>query len=587
MLILGLNLYHADSAACLLRDGEIIAAVEEERFCRRKHWAGFPARSVGYCLQAAGASLADVDHIAVNSDPRAQLARKLWYVTRGRARWSLLKEKIRTRVRRRGVTEQLEHALSGQRFSGSVHRVEHHLAHLSSCFYASSFNRAVVASVDGFGDFTSCAWATGEHGQLRRRAQVLFPHSLGVFYEAMTQYLGFEHYGDEYKLMGLAAHGKPDSTLGMDALLHAEREGLFSLNLDFFRHHRHPIGYEWDGAEPQVSRLFSARLEHLLGPRRRPHETITARHADIAATTQALYERALFRLLNAAAEATGADHLCLAGGCAQNSVANGKIRTHTPYRRVFVQPAAGDGGGALGAAWHVWHRQSDCRRATAMPHSYWGPEYSRDQIQHYLEDDRGRLAQAGCTINEIDDRHELCARVAAHLDAGRIVGWFQGRMEWGPRALGNRSILADPRRADMRQHLNGMIKRREDFRPFAPAILRSAVCEWFDVDIAVPFMTEVYAVRNDKRCVIPAVVHKDGTGRLQTVTRDTNPLFYTLIEAFAARSGIPILLNTSFNEREPIVCSPAEALDCFLRTGMDVLAVGPFVVETEGAQQVK
>jgi len=587
VLILGLNLYHADSAACLLRDGKIVAAVEEERFVRRKHWVGFPHQAFAYCLEEAGAELSDLDHIAINSDPTANFTRKLLFIIKKRPHWSLIKEKLTARTRRRDMREHLERFFPNQRFRGHVHRVEHHLAHLNSSFHASSFNRAVVVSVDGFGDFSSCAWGTGEEGRVHRKHQVLFPHSLGVFYEAMTQYLGFNQYGDEYKLMGLAAYGSPMPDLGMDQLLRPEPEGLFSLNLEFFHHHRYPIGYEWAGGQPEVSQLFSTELERLLGPKRMPEEEISAHHRNIAATTQDLYERALFRLLNAAATQVDTKNLCLAGGCAQNSVANGKVRSHTPFRNLFVQPAAGDAGGALGAAWHVWHQQARGSAGSAMPHSYWGPEYSRDQVEQRLAVHQHALREAGCRVTEITDAHDLCTRVATGIDSGKIVGWFHGRMEWGPRALGNRSILADPRRADMRESLNRKIKQREEFRPFAPAILREAVAEWFDVDFEVPFMTEVYAVKQGKRALIPAVVHQDGSGRIQTVDRVVNPLFHGLIEAFFARTGIPMVLNTSFNEHEPIVCSPDDALHCFLRTGMDILVMGSFVVESGSTQDLK
>lgn len=580
MLILGVNAYHADAAACLLRNGAIVAAAEEERFCRQKHWAGFPSRSIAYCLAEAGVGISDVHHIALNTDPRANFGRKFLYLLKARPTWSLIKEKLAARSHRLDVLERLGQLMPNQRFRGRVHLVEHHLAHLNSCFHASTFADAVSVSIDGFGDFSSCAWGAGESGHVDARARVLFPHSLGVFYEAMTQYLGFQRYGDEYKLMGLAACGSPTPELGMDEILREEPNGLFSLNLTFFRHHRHPIGYQWQGSQPTVSRLFSTELERLLGPKRKPSEGISAHHKNIAATTQDVYERALFRLLNAAARQYTSENLCLAGGCAQNSVANGKIREHTPFTNVFVQPAAGDAGGALGAAWHIWHSETRPSANSTMPHSFWGPRYTRDEIEAQLSIHSDQLSQAACNIAELEDSAELCARVAAALDFGKIVGWFQGRMEWGPRALGNRSILADPRRADIRGHLNQRIKHREDFRPFAPSVLREAVAEWFEADWDIPFMTEVHAIRPDKRSLIPAVVHQDGSGRVHTVDRHANPLFHDLITAFAERTRIPILLNTSFNAHEPIVCSPGDALGCFLRTGMDMLVMGPFIVES-------
>lgn len=573
-VILGINAYHGDSSACLVLDGRLVAAAEEERFRRIKHWAGFPSEAIRYCLQEAGLELSHVTHVAINGNPRAQLGGKLRYALTGAATPGLILEKLRVRQRRKSVAEVLADAFPGSEFRGRVHRVEHHLAHLASAYYLSQFDNAVAVSVDGFGDFSSGAWGLGRGLELRADGYVRFPHSLGVFYEALTQYLGFPHYGDEYKVMGLAPYGEPGFVEPLRRVLISNADGSYALNLDYFRHHRERIGYEWAGGAPQVSDLYSPLLEKLLGPARRADETLEQRHRDIARSVQFLYEEAFLSLLNRLHERYRVDDLALAGGCAMNSVANGKILRQTPFRRLYVQAAAGDAGGAVGAAFQAWHESHPGGERFRMEHAYWGPHFSEAEVGEALRVRGGALHEQNCTEEFIAGEDELCRRTAAAIANGAVVGWFQGRMEWGPRALGNRSILCDPRRSDMKDLLNRKIKRRESFRPFAPSILREHVPEWFEVDDDVPFMTQVYPIRPEKRALIPAVTHVDGTGRLQTVREQDNPRYYRLIEAFRALTGVPILLNTSFNENEPIVCRPEEALDCFLRTKMDVLVLG-------------
>jgi len=432
--------------------------------------------------------------------------------------------------------------------------------------------------VDGFGDFSSAAWGLGQGGRLDVAGRVYFPHSLGVFYQAITQYLGFPNYGDEYKVMGLASYGEARYMNEMRRVVRLRDDGSFELDLAFFRHHRHEIGYEWSGGEPQVSALYSQALVDLLGPVRTGDEPVEQRHKDIARSAQAMYEEALFHLLFTLHARYRIDTLALAGGCAMNSVANGRIYANTPFRRLYVQPAAGDAGGALGAAIVADERRSGAAPRAAMSHAYWGPAYDAATIATLVEESAGRLAEAGCTVENVDSEETLVADTARAIAAGEVVGWFQGRMEWGPRALGNRSILCDPRRDDMRELLNLKIKRRESFRPFAPSILREHVADWFLVDDDVPFMMKVFPILEDRRALVPAVTHVDGSGRLQTVTEAGNPLYYKLISAFQQITGVPILLNTSFNENEPIVCRPEEALDCFLRTNMDRLVLGSTVI---------
>lgn len=584
MIVLGINAYHGDSSACLVRDGHLIAAAEEERFRRIKHWAGFPSESIRYCLAEAGVDLSAVQHLAVNSDPGANFWRKAWYALAHRPDPRLVLNRIANRRRRHSVETALQQEFSGQHFTGQVHHVEHHLAHLASAFLVSPFEEALAVSVDGFGDFASAAWGVGRGTRIDVEGKVYFPHSLGIFYQTMTQYLGFPHYGDEYKVMGLAPYGEPRYLNQMRRIVKLRNDGRFLLNLDYFRHHSEKVEYTWDNGAPTVGRLYAPALEDMLGPARRQDEPLSRQHKDMARSVQAIYEEAFFHLLNSLQARHGLTTLALAGGCAMNSVANGKIYRQTPICRVYIQSAAGDAGGAIGAAITLWHRIHAGTRDGVMDHAYWGPQFSDEQISIVLKADEKTINEQGCHVRHVSDEDELCDLTATAVAAGKVVGWFQGRMEWGPRALGNRSILGDPRRADMKDILNHKIKRRESFRPFAPSILREAVPEWFETDDDVPFMMEVFQIREAKRKQIPAVTHVDGSGRLQTVHRHSNPRYYRLIEAFARQTGVPMLLNTSFNENEPVVCRPKEALDCFLRTRMDLLVLGDWMVVREDAQ---
>jgi carbamoyltransferase len=570
-VILGINAYHADSAACVVRDGDLVAAAEEERFRRVKHWAGFPSLAINYCLREAKIDLGDVAVVAVNRSSRANLFRKLSYVAFNRPSLRLLYARWQNRKQVTKIADELG-ALSGERFAGVIEHVEHHLAHLASAFYVSPFREADVVSVDGFGDFASAAWGCGHDTCLSLDGRVLFPHSLGIFYQAMTQYLGFPHYGDEYKLMGLAAYGNASRRREVEKLLSLHGDGSFALNLEYFRHHKDDIAYEWHGGEPVCGPLFSQALVEALGPARDPDAPIEEHHRNLAFATQAVYEDAFFHLLNTVQRRNGHTAVALAGGCAYNSVANGKIKDRTGFTKCYLQAAAGDAGGAVGAAYAVWHRTG--RRTLEMTHAFWGPSFTNAELAALLADQRAAIEAEGCTVQRFDDHKTLVETTARAIADGLVVGWFQGRMEWGPRALGNRSILGDPRRADMKNILNLKIKRRESFRPFAPSILREAVADWFVRDENVPFMLQVIPIRPERREQIPAVTHVDGTGRLQTVDQASNPLYYALIEAFFRLTGVPMVLNTSFNENEPVVCRPEEALDCFLRTKMDVLVLG-------------
>jgi carbamoyltransferase len=575
MIIVGLNAYHADSAACLVRDGKLVAAAEEERFRRVKHWAGFPSKALAYCLTEAKVTLKDVTHIAVNRSNRANLARKLAYVVLKRPSPMAIVERLKNRAKWANVSTELRQAFPIDEYEGQIEHVEHHYAHLASAYYCSSYRDAVAASIDGFGDFASAAWGRGTGDKLTLDDRVLFPHSLGIFYQALTQYLGFANYGDEYKVMGLAAYGRHSSELAkIRDMLRLENDGTFRLDLRYFRHHRENVVYEWQGGAPICGDLYSAQLEELLGPARKPDEPLTDRHRDLAFATQAAFEDALFHLLNALHRRTPTDALALAGGCAYNSVANGKISDRTPFKHSYLQSAAGDAGGAIGAAYAVWYANNGERRVEAMEHAYWGPHFADERMSDHIETRAADLKENGITTQSFGDDAALTKKAAEMVADGKVVGWFQGRMEWGPRALGNRSIIADPRRGDMKDILNLKIKRRESFRPFAPSIMREHVNDWFEKDDDVPFMLKVFSIRPERRGKIPAVTHVDGTGRLHTVDRIANPRYYGLIEAFFALTGVPMVLNTSFNENEPVVCRPEEALDCFLRTRMDVLFLG-------------
>ena len=582
MYILGLNLFHADSSACLLKDGVLIAAAEEERFRRIKHWAGFPSEAIKWCLLEADINLENVQHIALNQDAKANLGKKIMFTLSKRPSFKMLLNRFQNKYKRLSVKDHILKAFPNSEFKGSIHSIEHHTAHLSSAFHVSPFNEAVAISVDGFGDFASTAWGTGHGIKINLEKRVYFPHSLGIFYQALTQFIGFHNYGDEYKVMGLAPYGKPIYIKQMREIVKLKTDGGFELNLDYFRHHREKINYEWDNGSPNIGTLFSTKIEKLLGPARLSNEILTQHHKDIAHSVQAMYEEAFFHLLNTLHKKYNLDNLTISGGCGMNSVANGKILLKTPFKKIYVQAAAGDAGGAIGAAMMTWHRvggQNAQQRIDSHDHAYWGPSFTDDYISNLLNLQKKRIEEENCIIENFSDISKMIKITATEISQGKVIGWFQGRMEWGPRALGNRSIICDPRRSDMKNILNLKIKRRESFRPFAPSILCEAVPEWFEQNDDVPFMMQVYQIIKEKRSAIPAVTHVDGSGRLQTVDEKTNPRYYSLIKEFKNLTGIPIVLNTSFNENEPVVCRPEEALETFLRTKMDILVLGDWMIK--------
>jgi carbamoyltransferase len=599
--ILGLNAYHADSAACLMVAGKIVAAAEEERFRRIKHWAGLPTNAIDYCLREGRLAWRDVDHVAINRQPGVNNWRRLGFVLTHWPSPKLMWQKIKNIRSAASIQETLEKAYDIE-LKAKVHHVEHHLAHLASAFLVSGFDEAACISIDGFGDFASTAVGFGRGSEVKIDNRVYFPHSLGIFYSALTQFIGFPHYGDEYKVMGLAPYGQPTFVEQLRDVVRIQSDGTFRLNLKYFRHHTDNVSYSWKDCAPEVGTLYRNELVDLLGAPRKPGEPLEQKHKDIARSVQTVYEEAFFALLNALHKQHPSNNLALAGGCAMNSVANGRVYRQTPFKKMYLPAAAGDAGGAIGAAAVVQAQLAEVRgqesevrgnppfaiRHPKLDTAYLGPQFSDEEIENLLRA-RGLLSSdsqseirnpnSELVIEQITNNQELCERTARAIADGKVVGWFRGRMEWGPRALGNRSILADPRRADMKDILNAKIKRRESFRPFAPSILREAVSEWFEQDDDVPFMMEVLQIREEKRALIPAVTHLDGSGRLQTVHRETNPLYHQLITSFQELTSVPLVLNTSFNENEPVVCYPQEALDCFLRTKMDLLVLGNFFVQ--------
>jgi carbamoyltransferase len=575
MYILGLNAYHADSSAAIFKDGEMIAATEEERFRRVKHWAGFPSQAIEFCLVEAGISLADLDHIAIGRDPRAKLFRKLLFLAQNPGgSWHAVMDRLQNAKKVSSLEQEFAAiappGLDIRALKGKIHQVEHHRSHLASAFFASPFEEAALLSIDGSGDFTTTMIGTGKGNKLNVLDSVDFPHSAGLFYTAFTQLLGFPYYGDEYKVMGLAPYGQPIYTDRLRDVLDFRSDGLFRLNQRYFRSAKSGIISYGDDHIPVVAPLYSDYMIEKFGAPRQKEEPLTQYHKDMAASIQRITEELIFHILTHLHKRTGLENICIAGGVAQNSVANGKLTRNTPFRNVYIPSAGHDAGISMGAALYVYNQLLDKPRTKPVWSAYTGSRFSNEEIERFLQ-------SRNITYRRYSDE-ELYERVADRLIDAGVIGWFNGRAEFGPRALGARSILADPRRIDAKELLNSKIKRRESFRPFAPSILKEFVAEYFEVTDVVPFMEKVFPIREGKRSLIPAVTHADGTGRLQSVDRTVSPRYYELIEAFRRKTGVPILLNTSFNENEPIVNSPEQALECFLRTDMDMLVLENCVV---------
>ncbi len=574
MIILGLNAYHPDAAVALMCDGVLIWAAEEERYSRVKHASGFPVLALRTCLEENKISPSDINVVAISKNPRANFLRKMLYVLGKRPAGGLVIDRLKAFKRSADFQTDFVRALNlpaGKSSTKFIH-VEHHEAHAASSFFVSGFEKSAFITLDGLGDFASASWGLGEGNRLEIMDRIFFPHSAGFLYTAGTQFLGFHNFGDEYKVMGLAGYGKATYMDEMREIVHLKPGGQFELNLKYFVHQTGRAKVRWEGGAPKQDVLCSPEWSRLFGFPRSPEGPLLQRDFNLAASLQTMLEEIYFHILNHVYHKTKTDHLCLAGGVAFNSVANGRIARQTPFKHVYIQPAAGDAGTAIGAAAYAAHVLEREPRDFVMKHAMLGSEYTDQQIAEVLK-------KKGVAYVQLEQT-ELIAKVVDVIDRGGVVGWFQGRMEFGPRALGNRSILADARRANMKDILNQKIKHRETFRPFAPVVPVERVNEFFEMDCEEsPFMLKVVPVRPSKRAMIPAVTHVDGTARVQTVSRSAQPLFWELLTAFGKKTGVPILVNTSFNEHEPIVCNPEEAVECYLKTKMDVLILNTFLIQ--------
>jgi len=573
MIVLGINAYHADSSAAIFKDGIMIAATEEERFRRIKHWAGFPSTAVMFCLKEVGITLAEVDHIAIGRDPKAKFLKKLFFFAQHPVHsLKFVTQRLSNQKQVTGIEDELA-KLSGipaEKIKSKIHQVEHHRSHLGSAFFASPFQEAALLSIDGSGDFSTTMLGIGKGTSIEVLDSVDFPHSIGIFYTAFTQLLGFPYYGDEYKVMGLAPYGQPTYIDKLKDVVLWQDDGLFQLNFAYFRSATQGF-IKYENNLPIVPPLLGKKMIEVFGAERKKDEPLTQYHKDLAASVQRFTEETIFHILKGLHKRTGLTKVCIAGGVAQNSVANGKITRNTPFNEVYIPSAGHDAGISMGAAQYTYHHILQQPRVAPIYSAYTGAQFTNEQIENLLK-------EKGINYKKYADE-ELYNIVADRLINAGVIGWFNGRAEFGPRALGARSILADPRRADAKDLLNAKIKRRESFRPFAPSILKEFVDEYFEVNDIVPFMEKVFPIKKEKQYLIPAVTHADGTGRLQSVDKNISPAYYQLIKTFYDKTGVPILLNTSFNENEPIVNSPEEALDCFLRTSMDMLVLQNIVVE--------
>lgn len=587
MHVLGISCYYHDSAAALLQNGQLIAAAEEERFTRKKHDFDFPSHAINFCLDRAGIEGPELDYVVFYEKPLLKFERILMTcLARFPQAWGIFREAMIVWFNDKLwiKSEILEHlGIPDDRLLFT----EHHISHAASTFFSSPFDEAALVTVDGVGEWATTTigqgtadWGGESENLIEIFDEIQFPHSLGLFYSAFTAFLGFRVNNGEYKVMGMAPYGEPRYLEEVQELLHLQRDGSFRLNMDYFSYDR------------STKRTFSEKFTELFGPPRQAEADFftssthpgrnkeqarqNQRYADIAASAQRITEDAVLGLARAAHERTGSKRLCMAGGVALNSVANGRVIRETPFEEVFIQPAAGDAGGALGAALYAWHVLLNAPRSWCMEHVYWGPEHDEEEM-------RCALMEGNLNFERMSD-NQLSDRVSQVLAGGEVVGWYRGRTEWGPRALGNRSILADPRDPEMKEIVNTKIKYREPFRPFAPVVPADRADEYFDIDLngparrVAPYMLMVADVLPHRRQEIPAVTHENGTGRLQSVCRKTNPVYYDVITKFGDRTGTPVLLNTSFNLRgEPIVNTPAEAVKTFQESGLDLLVLGPFL----------
>ena len=570
--ILGINAYHGDASAALIVDGELLNAVEEERFNRIKHWAGFPVESIRWCLEQGGVKAEDLDYVAISFDPRANLSKRFSFVLKNRPSLAAILDRLKRQGKSLALEDQFADAvrLSKDKVKAKFHRIEHHNTHVAAGFLISPYEESAILSVDGMGDFTSTVTAMGRGTKWDEFDRVFFPHSIGFLYSAITMYLGFPYYGDEYKVMGLAPYGEPEFADFFRKMIRPKGDA-FELNLDYFTHHKHGLKISWNDGTHTAQPFHSARLEQEMGAMRKKGDEMTSRHDNIAKSLQVVTEEIILHMLNRLYDKTKCPNLCMTGGVAMNSVANGKITTETPFENVYIPAGAADNGTSFGAAFYVWNKVLGKPRGFVQDHAYWGCESSDTDCAESIR-------KVGLPFELFEDDDLLESTVERMID-GKVVGWFQGKMEFGARALGSRSLIADPRRTDMRDIINLRIKFREKFRPFAPSILEEEVAEWFEIDEPTPYMEKVFPIRKEKHDLIPAVTHVDGSGRLQSVSKKTNPRYHALISKFFEKTGVPMVLNTSLNENEPVVRLPEEAISCFLRTDMDVLVLGNCLID--------
>ncbi len=578
MIILGVNAFHPNSSACLLINGELKIAIEEERINRMKNWSGLPIQAIDHCLKSQNLKISDIDNIAINQNFYANIFSKLKYSLLNRPNITFLSKTINNKIKRKNLLKLLQKNFGNFKNNCKLIGIEHHHSHLASAFYDSKYDTAVNLSVDGFGDFASTTWGLGKNENLIIDDKILFPHSLGVFYESFTQFLGFTNYGEEYKVMGLSSLGNATEINKIKKIITFKKNGKFELNLSYFNHHKKNNTYSFDNSIPKIDNLFSNNFISLFGVPRKKNDKLNDHHINLASSVQKVYEEVLFHILNYVHQKYKVDNLTLSGGCAQNSLANGKILDNTNFKSLFVPSNPGDGGGSVGAAYSLWKNLTGRKPINTLG-GYLGNSYNNNEIKNVLDHNKDKIESENCIYYFLEKEQSLCDFVAKSLTENKVIGWFQGKMEWGPRALGNRSILADPRNANIKDILNLKIKRRESFRPFAPSILFEDTNNWFNnFKDEEPYMSRVLHFKEEKYSLVPGVVHIDGSGRLQTVKKDNNPIYYNLIKSFKKITGVPIILNTSFNENEPIVLTPEHALNCFLRTKMDILVLGNWVI---------
>ena len=570
---IGINFLHSDTSACIFKNNKLIAAYEEERFTRVKHTSFFPTNAIKHCLNEAQIHLSDVDYITINSNPFSSLIKKIGFIISNPFSLGIVFQSIKNTKNKISLKKKIFKIDPINRFKGKIKFIDHHESHIASSMFSSNFKDSVNLSLDGFGDFASCAWGLRYQDNLKLDNKIYFPHSLGIFYQSLTQFLGFKSYGDEYKVMGLSPYGKPKFYNEISELIKKNNKG-FKLNLDYFRHHKQKIFHISENGQFVYENLYSKKLLDLLGKNRNPHEKIEQRHMDLAKSIQAVYEDVFFHILNLLNKKyKNVQNLTLSGGCAMNSVANGKILSNTKFKNIYINPNPGDAGGSVGSSLSFLKKKFNYE-FDVKNYSYLGNSFTNNEISKILDEEK-----ISSEFNqEYLENNKLYPYITNHLVKGNVIGLFQGRMEWGPRALGNRSIIADARNPKIKDIINNKIKRRESFRPFAPSILEEYVGDWFEEKNKVPYMSEVYKIKQEKQKIIPGVTHVDGTGRLQTVNKNDNEKYYNLIKNFFENTNVPIILNTSFNENEPIVNKPIEAINCFKRTKMDVLVLENWVI---------